>query len=672
MQMTRARSNVPPLIDMLLHSSFLLTFLMAVCFFPISGWCQHPRTEARRGQVAATPAPSATHALTAQDVEAFLEGLVPAEIERNDIAGATVAIVKDGKLLFAKGYGYADVAKRTPVNADETMFRPGSVSKLFTWTAVMQLVEQGKLDLDRDVNEYLDFKIPATYGEPITLRRCMTHTPGFEEAVKDLFVRNAGELKPLRDYVANHTPRRIFPPGKIPAYSNYATALAGYIVERVSGQPYNEYIRDQILLPLGMNRSTFAQPLPPELEPLMSKGYKLASDGEKPFEVVQAGPAGSLSTTATDIARFMLAHLQQGRFEKAQILKPETVRLMHTRQFGYAEELNGMALGFYEEDRHGHHIIGHGGDTQYFHSDLHLMLDANLGFFISFNSQGRGDVSSRSIIWERFLDRYFSHQPSAANPPGSAVADARAIAGSYIASRRSGGSIITPIDILSEAVVTAKPDGSLQIDPFKSANGQLRTWRPVGEFEYRADDRQDRVLFKRDDSGKWVIAVNFPIVIFERTQGTASKKINLLLVGTSLGLLALTALLWPFAAIARRRHHGYALPLSAKHNRLRIIARLVCLFDVLVFTACVAVLAHMFENIGTASSSFDGKLHLLQVLVLLGVLATPFILVYAYLAWKTPELGLFQKLLESLVALASIGFIWTVLNWHVLSFGLRY
>src|SRR5262249_21710498 len=153
------------------------------------------------------------------------------------------------------------------------------------------------------------------------------------------------------------------------------------------------------------------------------------------------------------------------------------------------------------------------------------------GFFISFNSQGRGDVSSRSIIWERFLDRYFPYQPSAPNPPSSAVADARTVSGSYIASRRSGGSIVTPIDVLSEAVVTAKPDGTIQIDPFKSANGQLRTWRPIGPFEYRADDRQDRILFKPDESGKMVAAVNFPFVIFERTKGTESKNLNLLLVG---------------------------------------------------------------------------------------------------------------------------------------------
>jgi CubicO group peptidase (beta-lactamase class C family) len=181
--------------------------------------------------------------LATADLEAFLDGIVPQQLERENIAGATISVVKDGKLLFARGYGYADVANKKPVVAEETLFRPGSVSKLFTWTAVMQLHEQGKLDLDRDVNEYLDFKIPDAFGQPITLKNILTHTPGFEEQVKDLFT--TGAVSPdLGQYVKTHIPTRIYPPGTVPAYSNYATALAGYIVERVSGRPFNDYIAE--------------------------------------------------------------------------------------------------------------------------------------------------------------------------------------------------------------------------------------------------------------------------------------------------------------------------------------------------------------------------------------------------------------------------------------------
>ena len=205
--------------------------------------------------------------------------------------------------------------RKSPVKPDATLFRPGSISKLFTWTAVMQLSEQGKLDLDRDVNEYLDFKIPEAFGKPITLKNILTHTPGFEEQIKDLF---GGEKSPnLGEYVRDHIPNRIYPPGTVPAYSNYGTALAGYIVERVSGQTFEDYVSEHIFKPLGMNSSSFAQPLPADLAPNMSNGYLLGSDKPKPFEVVGPYPAGSLSSTAADMSKFMLAHLQLGKLGDA-------------------------------------------------------------------------------------------------------------------------------------------------------------------------------------------------------------------------------------------------------------------------------------------------------------------------------------------------------------------
>src|SRR5215208_847570 len=221
------------------------------------------------------------HEMTATDVEAFLDGLVPLQLKNADIAGATISIVKDGKLLFAKGYGYADVEKKKPVSPQETLFRPGSISKLFTWTAVMQLFEQGKLDLDRDVNDYLDFKIPDAFGKPITLKNILTHTPGFEEQIKDLFTDSG--TPNLGQYLKTHIPARIYPPGTVPAYSNYATALAGYIVQRVSGRPFDDYIAENIFGPLRMTHSTFAQPLPSSLSSLMSGGYRLGSDSAQLF-----------------------------------------------------------------------------------------------------------------------------------------------------------------------------------------------------------------------------------------------------------------------------------------------------------------------------------------------------------------------------------------------------
>ena len=408
-----------------------------------------PTLQTQTVETQQSPAPPQNGApqLTASDVEAFLDGVIPLQLDREDIAGATVAIVKDGKLLFAKGYGYSDVASKKPISPEETMFRPGSVSKLFTWTSVMQLVEQGKLDLDRDVNEYIDFKIPDAFGKPITLKNLLTHTPGFEEQIKDL-ITNKVEKPDLGNYLKTHIPDRIYAPGTVPAYSNYGAALAGYIVERVSGEPFDQYVANHIFKPLGMMHSTFDQPLPEGFAANMSNGYKIASDKAEPFETVTPAPAGSLSSSAIDMAQFMLAHLQDGRFGATQILNPETAQLMHSRLFGLDQAANAMAYGFYEESRNGHRIVGHAGDTQCFHSDLHLMLDSGVGFFISYNSAGRGQVSPRTILWERFLDRYFPFTPAAATAPESVKQDIAAVSGTYEVSRRSESSFFKTFSLL--------------------------------------------------------------------------------------------------------------------------------------------------------------------------------------------------------------------------------
>src|SRR5947199_115037 len=176
----------------------------------------------------------AAHALTKEDVEAWLDGFTPYALQRGDVAGAVVVVVKDGQVLLAKGYGYADVVARKPVDPERTLFRAGSVSKLFTWTAVMQLVEQGKLDLDADINTYLDFKIPSRNGKPVTLRNLMTHTPGFDETIRALILNDTHYLKPLGEALRRWVPPRVTAAGSTPAYSNYGAALAGYIVEHVS------------------------------------------------------------------------------------------------------------------------------------------------------------------------------------------------------------------------------------------------------------------------------------------------------------------------------------------------------------------------------------------------------------------------------------------------------
>ena len=342
----------------------LVGAILAICFAAGSALAQPaPGPLPVDQSTKSNAAPTASANLTREDVGAWLDGFLPYALERADIAGAVVVVVKDGNVLFKKGYGYADVAAKRPVDPDLTLFRPGSISKLFTWTAVMQLVEQHRIDLDQDVNAYLDFKIPPLKGKPITMRELMTHTPGFENTLEEVIAVKPTYPK-LRDFLKNWMPPRIFPAGEVPAYSNYGAALAGYIVERISGQPFPQYIAQHIFAPLGMNHSTFLQPPPAALAPLVSRGYLSAADEPGPFEMLGATPAGGLSASGADIARFMIAHLQNGEYDGHRILQAATAQEMHSTPYTtISPALNRMTLGFFQLDRNGHRIIGHDADS---------------------------------------------------------------------------------------------------------------------------------------------------------------------------------------------------------------------------------------------------------------------------------------------------------------------
>lgn len=653
--------------------------LLAVCSFAslALGQGPAPKVPATKAPAAAKtpeqkPAPGAAE-LTATDLETFLDGLMPLQIEHADIAGAVVAVVKDGKPLFAKGYGYSDYEKKVPVSAENTLFRPGSISKLFTWTSVMQLVEQGKLDLDRDVNTYLDFKVPATFGKPTTLRDIMTHRPGLEETIKDLFVGSEKDMRPLAQYLPTHLPHQIYFPGTIPAYSNYATTLAAYIVERVSGQQFDDYVETHIFKPLEMAHASFRQPLPDPLKPLMSNGYQLASAGAKSFEFVQVAPAGSLSASAESMTHFMIAHLQNGRYGSVQVLKPETAVQMHQRQQGWPAAMNAMALGFYEESRNGQRIIGHGGDTQWFHSDLHLLLDSNVGFFVSYNSAGKDDVSPRGILFDKFMDRYFPVPAPKEPVPSTAAQDARSVAGLYKISRRFETNILAVSTVLGEAKVVADPkDNTIYIDGFlKDLNGQPKHFREVNPTLFRAVNGTEKLDFVKDANGNWLVYLDYPFMLFQQVDGIfQNKTFNFVIIGFSICVIALTLLLGPIAAILRK-HYAKPLTLSDSARRTRTLMHIVCLV-IVAFLIGLAWLLNSLEKPGGLGSAGDFKIHLLQIVGLLTGVGALLAIYSAAKSWRDTQQWFWYRIWNILLAVACVGFFWFIFYWHLLNFNLTY
>jgi len=601
---------------------------------------------------------------------------MPYAIERGDVAGAVVAVVKNGEVIFAKGYGLADVEKHKPVDAERTMFRPGSVSKLFTWTAVMQLVEQGKVNLDHDVNEYLDFKIPARSDGPITLRNIMTHTPGFEEQIKSLIVDDPKQLVSLKVYAERSTPVRIFKSGSTPAYSNYATALAGYIVERVSGQPFDDYIETHLFKPLEMSHATFRQPLPAAFEADMSKGYALGSQPPKPYEIVIAAPAGSLAASGVDMAHFMIAHLEGGEYHGARILGAETLKMMHETPTDMIPPLNRMMLGFYEQNYNGHRIISHGGDTVYMHSYLHLLLDDHVGLFVSANSQGREGAAGaiRGALFDDFLARYFPGAPDVRSVDAKTAAEhAKLIAGNYESSRRAETSFMSISGFASPFKVSVDKDGLLTTSSFKGRSGAARHYREVEPFVWRDVDSGWRLAAKVVDGHVQRFSIDeiSPFMVFEPSPWWRSATWLIPGVCIAFAALLVTTLLWPVAAIVRRRNH-LKLDLVGRDERGRVLSRVASVAVTVVSLAWLALFMAVGSRTAMLGPSLDPWLFLLHLASILGYLGGAIVLVWAAaIAWSGRRRWP-GKVWTLVLAVSAVVMLWMAWVYHLMSFTSRY
>ncbi|HEY5754494.1 MAG TPA: serine hydrolase domain-containing protein, partial [Steroidobacter sp.] len=562
-----------------------------------------------------------THPLTRENVDAWLDGLIPRALQAGDIAGGVVVIVKDGEILTERGFGYADVAAKVPVDARTTVFRPGSISKTFTWTAVMQLVEQGKLDLDVDINRYLDFSMPAYDGQPMTMRHVMTHTTGFEEKIKDIV--GSTSAPSLESYVKDWIPRRIFPPGVVPAYSNYASTLAGYVVERVSGEPFDDYIDSHVLGPLGMTQSTFRQPAPARLRPLLSKGYVRASEPAQYFEYMGPAPAGSLSATGHDMAKFMIAHLQNGAYGNERILAQETAIQMHAIQPKVYPALHGMALGFYEHSRNGHRVIAHNGGTQFFHSDMHLFLDDGVGVFISLNSPGIDGAASglHEALFHGFADRYFpasAEQTSDGVDRTTAVEHARLVAGTWEDSRRSNSTILRILGLLGPLTISANDDGTIS---FPVPRLGVQRWREVEPFVFRNIDGPDKIQVLLKDGRPVMLGLDMaPPVAFQPAPAWRSPSWVTPALLIAIVSLLIAGMSWPIGALLRRKY-GVGSPYSGRAAKIYHTSRALSLAASLLMFATLATLIYMTGGYDRLSSGMDTPLLLLKVAAMIAFVA---------------------------------------------------
>ncbi|SEP03832.1 CubicO group peptidase, beta-lactamase class C family [Halogranum amylolyticum] len=442
------------------------------------------------------------------EFERWLDETMADQLERHHVPGAAVVVVDDGDILLAKGYGYADLESQRPVVANETVFSIGSTGKLVTWTAVMQGVEDGRLELDRDVNDYLSdsaVSIPATYPEPITLEHLGTHSAGFEDTLDGMVVDEPGKIRPTEEILAEHRPARVRPPGEFVAYSNYGTALAGHVLAEQYDTSFIEYVDGRIFTPLEMDDTTYAQPLPTRLEPRRAIGYTYQNGDYRahpPLIWTLPPEGGSFRTTGTDMGRFMLAHLNEGTYGSERILEAESVEDMHRRHFTKSRdvpELNGMAYGFIEMDRNGERIVGHWGDTPRFKSLLALFPERDVGLFVVYNAPG--GAPARFELLEAFTDRYYPRSDAPLVDPSSGAADrTEALTGDYRSLTISESSWQRILGVTTRTyTVGAINDGYLTTSRLGEGT---RRWVERKPGVYEAVGGDEILVFRFDEDGR--------------------------------------------------------------------------------------------------------------------------------------------------------------------------
>lgn len=589
-------------------------------------------------------------------LESFSDGVMFTSMQSHHVAGAVLSVVADGELIFSKGYGYRDVQQQLPVDPEQTLFRIASISKLLTWTALMQLYEQNKLDLDTDINEYLEgIEIPATFDEPITIRHLMSHKPGLEDHVIKLFSRNQEDMRPYLDLLNEELPKRVRAPGDLPSYSNHGTALAALIVAQVSGEAWDDYIERNLLRPLSMSFTSIRQPLPASLASKLSEGYRWQAGRYEvqPFEFVPLTAAGGASASANDTSRLMLAFLNGGELDGVRILKPATAELMQQRLYPSDPRLSSALHGFYESNRHGQRIIGHGGDTIWFHSELMLLPESKVGVFISTNTD-TGPMVRREYV-NAFLDRFY---PSTGLPESSnfTPTDLKLLVGNY-ANLRSSFTDFTKVgQLLSGVSVAATPEGQLVLQ----GGAEPRYFVEIDRGLFRNVSQDQTIAFRFNEHGEasHLFLNQFPAVSFERVSAIYSPAFQFGLIGLCALILLWVLIAWPVQHLSSKWNVPKGL------IRFRKIAWTLALVFFLLVIGFMVALQDPNEVVFGVTPFIKALLFgncLIPLLALLLFTQLPSLA-------RERDAGLASKGFHGLVVLAAVGYSWFLYTWRMLGY----
>ncbi|MEY7850414.1 serine hydrolase domain-containing protein [Natrarchaeobius sp. A-rgal3] len=488
-----------------------------------------------------------------EELEALVDDLIGEEMAKHDVPGATVAVVEGDETVLVKGYGEADIETGEPVRANETAFMIGSVGKLVTWTAVMQGVEDGTLDLDEDVNTYLEdseVEISDTYDEPVTLRHLGTHTAGFDTRLNPGMVENPDEVTSLETALVETQPDRVSPPGEEPRYSNWGTMLAGHVVAEAHDTTFEQYVHSEIFEPLEMDHSTFAQPVPDDQPGELAAPHMPTADGVERDDRVYINwrPAGSMSATATDMATFMSAHLGDGAAGDARILEPETAETMHDVHHERHPALTDWRYGFYEYGPPEDDLIAHSGGTVHETTKLVLAPEEDVGVFVSYNVRNE-EALPEDAVGDVLAAYDLTSEPTASEDSTEstdgderALERAETVDGEYELSMVPDDGPEQALGVVTRLSIDATDDGRLESH---TLGFDEQEWVETEPYVYQEVDGDDVLVAEVDGGTVEAVHLNSapmatfdPVATHERTAVVGAT------VGAALAGFALSILGW--------------------------------------------------------------------------------------------------------------------------------
>jgi len=602
------------------------------------------------------------------ELDIFLDGLLPALLDAYHVPGAAVIVVKGDSLLFSKGYGYANLQDQIPVDPATTLFRIASVSKLMTATAVLQMVEQGKLALDHDVNDYLtEFKIQEKFGQPVTLHNLLTHTAGFDNIFPETTEPLVVSPTPLHTFLKKHQPERVIPPGEVISYSNYGYTLAGHLVELASGKSFDTYLEDHIFSPLGMPQTRYG--IPTQVPSTMAVGYYWKNEQHAVWKQdrVKLGPAAEVISTGLDMGRFMRAFLNLGSLEGKQVLHEATIQEMLTRQFTHHPEITGWGLGFIESVHNNMRVWSHGGAGLGFGMELFLIPEANMGVFVATNQNFGDSGSFFNNFFNRFFDRYFPVQTSSdAVPPSDFRQRAAPLLGNYISTSRYRSSLAKAAGLTGAMQLSLAENGALVLGGRGVPSEQ---YIEVDSLLFAQQNGDKMMAFRTDAEGRVKYLFIDGLSFFsgfslEPIPWHQNPSLHTFLLVVILVFFVLTVLGWLLGWLTRKLFNGPpSLVLPAARWTAFFLSLLQAIFIVSIFVLLGQPIPELSQHLPT----FLIALLILPLVSLALTLFLPYFLAKGYTRGGQAPLAKFHYWCLVVLAFLALGIEW---YWNLL--GIHY